>query len=61
MSSNKFKTVYTGFAGIVIPVLAVVAFVLYFFVMGNPQNFQGNNLIIYPNLEIILELFIKVV
>jgi biopolymer transport protein ExbB len=37
------KTVFTGFAGIVIPVLLVVAFVLFFFVMGNPQNFQGNN------------------
>lgn len=43
MSSNKFKTVFTGFAGIVIPLLFVAAFVLYFYVMGNPQNFQGNN------------------
>jgi biopolymer transport protein ExbB len=37
------KTVFTGFAGIVIPVLFVVAIVLFIFVMGNPQNFQGNN------------------
>src|SRR4030067_2284435 len=37
------KTVFAGFAGIVIPVLLVVGFVLYFFVMGNPENFQGNN------------------
>ena len=43
MSSSKIKTVFTGFAGIVIPVLIVVAIVLYIFVMGNPQNFQGNN------------------
>ena len=43
MSSNKFKTVFTGFAGIVIPVLFVVALILFFFVMGNPENFQGNN------------------
>lgn len=43
MSSKKFKTVYAGFAGIVIPVLAVVAFILFFFVMANPNNFQGNN------------------
>jgi len=48
VSSNKFKTVYTGFAGIVIPVLAVVAFVLYFFVMGSPSNFQGNNVANMP-------------
>jgi biopolymer transport protein ExbB len=37
------KTVFTGFAGIVIPVLLVVAFILFYFVMGNPNNFQGNN------------------
>jgi biopolymer transport protein ExbB len=37
------KTVFTGFAGIVIPVLFVVAVCLFIFVMGNPQNFQGNN------------------
>ncbi|HSP87295.1 MAG TPA: MotA/TolQ/ExbB proton channel family protein [Ignavibacteriaceae bacterium] len=43
MASSKMKTVFTGFAGIVIPVLLAVAFVLFFFVMGNPQNFQGNN------------------
>jgi len=43
VSSKKFKTVYTGFAGIVIPILAVVAFLLFFFVMANPNNFQGNN------------------
>jgi biopolymer transport protein ExbB len=43
VSSNKFKTVFAGFAGIVIPVLFVVAIILFFYVMGNPQNFQGNN------------------
>ena len=43
MASSKMKTVFAGFAGIVIPVLLVVGFVLYFFVMGNPENFQGNN------------------
>lgn len=37
------KTVFTGFAGIVIPVLLVVAVILFIFVMGNPENFQGNN------------------
>ncbi len=43
MASSKIKTVFTGFAGIVIPVLLAVGFVLFFFVMGNPENFQGNN------------------
>lgn len=37
------KTVFTGFAGIVIPVLLVVAVIIFIFVMGNPENFQGNN------------------
>lgn len=44
MKSNKgFKGAFAGFAAIAIPVLAVVAFILFFFVMGNPANFQGNN------------------
>ncbi|MDO8550485.1 MAG: MotA/TolQ/ExbB proton channel family protein [Ignavibacteria bacterium] len=43
MASSKIKTVFTGFAGIVIPVLLAVGFLLFFFVMGNPNNFQGNN------------------
>jgi len=44
LKSNKgFKGAFAGFAAIAIPVLAVVAFILFFFVMGNPQNFQGNN------------------
>ncbi len=42
-SKLKFKGAFAGFATIVIPVLFVVAIVLFFFVMGNPQNFQGNN------------------
>lgn len=44
MKTKEFKDVFAGFAGIVIPVLIAVAFVLYFFVMGNPENFQGNNI-----------------
>lgn len=43
MASSKMKTVFTGFAGIVIPVLLVVAVIIFIFVMGNPENFQGNN------------------
>ena len=42
-SKSGLTGAFAGFAAIVIPVLCVVAFVLYFFVMGNPQNFQGNN------------------
>ncbi|GIK61944.1 MAG: hypothetical protein DAHOPDDO_01896 [Ignavibacteriaceae bacterium] len=42
-SKNGLKGVFTGFAGIVIPVLIVVAFIIYYYVMGNPENFQGNN------------------
>lgn len=43
MASSKMKNVFTGFAGIVIPVLFVVAVIIFIFVMGNPENFQGNN------------------
>lgn len=43
MASSKMKTVFTGFAGIVIPVLIAVAYAIFFLVMGNPENFQGNN------------------
>jgi biopolymer transport protein ExbB len=44
MSEKKqFKAVFAGFAGIAIPVLFVVALLVYIFVMGNPENFQGNN------------------
>lgn len=42
-SNSGLKGAFAGFATIVIPVLFVIAIVLFFFVMGNPQNFQGNN------------------
>jgi len=42
-SKSDLKGVFAGFAGIVIPVLFVVAIIIYIFVMGNPENFQGNN------------------
>ncbi|HMN49695.1 MAG TPA: MotA/TolQ/ExbB proton channel family protein [Ignavibacteriaceae bacterium] len=42
-SKSELKGVFAGFATIVIPILFVVAVVLFIFVMGNPQNFQGNN------------------
>jgi biopolymer transport protein ExbB len=45
MSDKKqFKTIFAGFAGIAIPVLFAVAVIVFIFVMGNPQNFQGNNI-----------------
>jgi biopolymer transport protein ExbB len=43
-SQKGLKGAFAGFAAIAIPVLAVVAFILFFFVMGNPENFQGNNI-----------------
>lgn len=43
-SKFELKNAFAGFAAIAIPVLFVVALILYFFVMGNPENFQGNNI-----------------
>ncbi len=48
MKSNKLKTAFSGFAGIAIPVLIITAILIYFFVLGNPSNFQGNNPINHP-------------
>jgi biopolymer transport protein ExbB len=42
-SKNGFKGAFAGFATIAIPIIFAVGFALYFFVMGNPENFQGNN------------------
>jgi biopolymer transport protein ExbB len=42
-SKSDLRGVFAGFAGIVIPVLFVVALIIFIFVMGNPENFQGNN------------------
>jgi len=43
VDTKKLKTAFTGFAGIAIPTLFVVAILLFMFVLGNPENFQGNN------------------
>jgi biopolymer transport protein ExbB len=43
-SQSNLKGVFAGFAGIVIPILFGVAIIIFVFVMGNPENFQGNNL-----------------
>jgi biopolymer transport protein ExbB len=42
-SKRDLKGAFTGFAAIVIPILFVVAVLVFLFVMGNPENFQGNN------------------
>jgi biopolymer transport protein ExbB len=42
-SKRDLKGAFTGFAAIVIPILFVVAVLVFWFVMGNPENFQGNN------------------
>ncbi len=42
-SKFELKSAFAGFAAVVIPVLFVVAVILFFYVMGNPQNFQGND------------------
>ncbi len=43
--SNKgnIKTFFTGFAAIAIPVVFLIAVLIYLFVLGNPANFEGNN------------------
>lgn len=43
MSTKGLKGAFAGFAAIAIPVIFAIGFVLFFFVMGNPENFQGNN------------------
>lgn len=43
MKSSKVKSAFSGFAGIVIPLLIIIAIAIYVFVLGNPENFQGNN------------------
>ena len=42
-NKNQFKAMFTGFAAVAIPVLFVVAVLLYIYVLGNPANFQGGN------------------
>ncbi len=42
-SKSGFKGTFAGFATIAIPILFVVALSIFLFVMGNPMNFQGNN------------------
>jgi len=45
LSSNKSnqKSFSPGFTGLIIPVLFVVAVLIYLYVLGNPSNFQGGD------------------
>lgn len=43
MKNSKLKSAFSGFAAVVIPLLIIVAILIYLFVLGNPANFQGNN------------------
>jgi biopolymer transport protein ExbB len=43
-NKNQFRAMFTGFAAVAIPVLFVVALLLYIYVLGNPANFQGGNI-----------------
>ena len=45
MSNQKSesKAFFTGFATIAIPLVFVISFCVFFFVLGSPSNFQGGN------------------
>ena len=43
-NKNQFRAMFTGFAAVAIPVIFVVALLLYIYVLGNPANFQGGNI-----------------
>ncbi len=42
-NDTQIKTIFTGFAALVIPLAFVAAVSIYIFVLGNPANFQGGN------------------
>lgn len=43
-SKFELKNAFAGFASVAIPIIFAVGFTLYYIVMGNPENFQGNNI-----------------
>ncbi|MCE1189888.1 MAG: MotA/TolQ/ExbB proton channel family protein [Ignavibacteria bacterium] len=47
-NNNTYKKFFTGFASIAIPIIFVISFTLYYKVLGNPGNFQGNNPMNHP-------------
>ncbi|GEP93700.1 biopolymer transport protein ExbB [Chitinophaga terrae (ex Kim and Jung 2007)] len=42
-SSHQTKKSSNIFAALAVPICLVIGFLFYFFVLGNPANFQGNN------------------
>jgi biopolymer transport protein ExbB len=48
VNAKQIKTAFTGFAGIAIPTLIVSAILIYIYVLGNPNNFQGGNPLNHP-------------
>ena len=42
-SNSLFDSLRSGFAAVVIPLELALAYVIYFFVLGNPANFQGGD------------------
>src|SRR6478736_3378481 len=47
-NSSLLDSLKSGFAAVVIPVEIVIAFLIYFFVLGDPANFQGNDPLNHP-------------
>lgn len=43
MKKSLIKSAFTGFAGTVIPTLLTVSVLIYVYILGSPENFQGNN------------------
>jgi biopolymer transport protein ExbB len=42
-TSSLFDNLRSGFAAVVIPIELIIAYLIYFYVLGNPSNFQGND------------------
>jgi biopolymer transport protein ExbB len=47
-NSSLKDSLSTVFAAVVIPIEIVVAFIIYWYVLGNPANFQGNDPMNHP-------------
>lgn len=42
-NNNLLSSLKSGFAAIVIPIEIVLCFLIYFYILGNPDNFQGGD------------------
>lgn len=47
-SNSLSDSLKSGFAAIVIPLELAIAYLIYFFVLGNPSNFQGGDPVNHP-------------